>query len=684
MKKWIVPELDKKMVSRLQNEYGLPMITAMLLTLRGITDVEKIQEFFSQEVCLDDPLLIKDMDKAVERIRHAVKYNEKICVFGDYDCDGVTSTAILYSYLQGVYADVIYYIPDRNAEGYGLNKAAISKLNDKHVKLMITVDNGISAYDEVEYANELGIDVVITDHHAPPAILPKAVAIVNPHRSDETYSFIDYSGAGIALKLACAIEGSDELVLENYCDLAALGTVADIVPLRGENRKIVSLGINSLNNTERTGLFHLFEKSGITEISAGIIGFRIAPRLNAAGRLKSPYDALDLLLTESDEFAEKKSEMLNELNARRQDIESQIAEDIISGLDADAALTYDKIIVASSPNWNAGVIGIVSARITERYGKPSILISEGEEICRASGRSIPGFSIIDAITACSGYLDKFGGHPMAAGLSIKKENIADFRKAINEYADRQGYLPAVPLKLECNLVPTFINPEMIVRISDFEPFGYGNPKPVFGLKNMKLNKITPIGNGKHLRLSFSRDKAYFTMLLFSCMPSEFPFLEGDILDVAVNLDVNQYNGNAESKFTIKDIKPAGYDCENDYFELQDYEMYKKGKIPVSIYNKYPERADFESVYKYIRARKQPVFSISGICSALDGIGTFKLLMILDILSEIEVLKYKRENDILHIELLNVKVKSSLDVSYTYKKLREDVNNARKDKILPGL
>ena len=684
MRKWLVPELDRDTVRRLQSRFGLPVITSMLLTLRGIVEEEDIDRFFSEGTTLDDPLLIKDMDRAVERIRHAVKYREKICVFGDYDFDGVTSTAILYSYLKEVFADVICYIPDRNEEGYGMNKDAVKKLKDKKIDLIITVDNGITAIEEIEYAASLGIDVVVTDHHKPLDILPKAVAVVDPHRSDETYGFHDYSGAGLALKLIIAVEGSSDMVIENYADLAALGTIADIVPLNAENRDIVKTGLFYLNNTERVGLYQMFTQMNLDRITSGIVGFRIAPRINAAGRLTSPHDALNLLLTESDEYAEKKAEKLDALNVRRQEIENGIFEDIIRILENDETLTYNRIIVVSSDKWNSGVIGIVSSRITEKYGKPSIIISESDEICKASGRSIPGFSLVDAVFSCSGMLEKYGGHPMAVGFSIKRERISDFVSAINAYADKLDHMPAPSLRLECYLNPDIIVPDIVKEIECFEPFGCGNPKPVFGIKNLTLDKISAVGGGKHLRLSFSRGKSRFTMMKFFCLPHDFPFSEGDRLDVAVNLELSSYQGRENVTFSIKDLKPSGYDPDNDVSEIQAYESYKKGIITDTILELYPERDAFETVYKYFRMNPRPVYRIDGICDSIEGLGAFRLLMVLDILQEIEVISYSRDSYLLRVELPEVKVKSSLHVSYTYKKLREDIENARKDKVLSGL
>ncbi|MBR2176495.1 MAG: single-stranded-DNA-specific exonuclease RecJ [Clostridia bacterium] len=678
MKKWTVAELDKNMAKQLTAAYGLSTFTAMLLTIRRITAREEIERFFSQEITLDDPLLIKDMDKAVERIKYAVRSYEKICVYGDYDCDGVTSTAILYSYLESVFANVMYYIPDRNAEGYGMNKGAVEKLHADGVRLIITVDNGISAIDEINYANSLGMEVVVTDHHKPLDILPKAVAVVNPHRTDETYSFIDYSGAGLALKLITALEGDSFSIMENYSDLAALGTVADIVPLCGENRDIVKAGIFNLENTERLGLAALIEKAGVSAVNSGSIGFRLAPRINAAGRLGSPYDALSLFLTEDDELAEKNSELLNTLNAERQSIESEISKSIIEKLKENPCLTYNRVLVISSPGWNAGVIGIVSSRITERFGKPSIVISEDGEVCKASGRSVSGFSLVDAVFACSGHLEKYGGHPMAVGFSIRKENIEAFTKAINDYANQQEYMPLASLKLDCNLNPDTIVIDMVHQLKVFEPFGCGNPKPVFGLKGMRLDRITPVGGGKHLKLSVSRNQSRFSLMRFSLTAEEFPYQEGDLLDFAVNLDSNIYQGRESLSFNVKDIRLSDFNTDQAMYELQDYDLYKSGVITKHIADKYPTRQEFASVYLYLKKNPKELYAIDSLCYRLRpaGIGVFKLLFILDIMKELYLIDYSRDADSLYIHIREVSGKVDLKASRIYRKLEEDIKNAR--------
>lgn len=679
MKKWTESELDKNKVRELAKKYGLPVFTSMLLTIRGITEQDKIEKFFSSENELSDPFEIKDMKEAAERIKQAVTAYEKICVYGDYDCDGVTSTAILYSYLESVCANVMFYIPDRNSEGYGMNKSAVEKLHNEGVKLIVTVDNGISAIDEISYAGSLGIDVVVTDHHKPQDILPHAIAVVDPHRNDETSEFRDYSGAGLALKLVSALEGDDFSILENYSDLAAFGTVADLVPINGENRNIVKAGLINIENTERVGISALIEKSQSGKINSGTIGFRLAPRINAAGRLGSPYDALELFLTENDEVALSKAELLSRLNAERQTIETDIYKQIEEKFSTEPTLAFDRVIVVSSENWNAGVIGIAASKLTEKYGKPSIIISEDGEICKASGRSISGFSLVDAVFACSQYLEKFGGHPMAVGFSIKRENIDVFRKAINDYANKLERMPLASLKLDCNLNPDAITTDMVHQLHMFEPFGCGNPKPVFGINNMFLEKIISVGNGNHLKLAVTRGKARLNLMKFSTTPEQFPYSEGDILDFAVSLDINLYQGKEYLSFSVKDVKLSDFDTEKAMYEIQDYELYKSGIIPKNFVSSdiVPTRDEFAAVYRYIRKSQRNVYSLDAMYKKLScpTIEIFKLLNILDIMNELYLITYSRNSDTLNIQIREVNGKVDLNASKILRKLKEDIKNA---------
>ena len=676
MKQWIISGADREKVNMLIEQYGLPTLTAVLLSIRDITEKEKIEKFFSRETELSDPFLMKDMDKAVERIKSAVTAGEKICIYGDYDCDGITATTILYSYLESVFANVMYYIPDRNSEGYGMNTGAVEKLKNEGVQLIVTVDNGISAINEIDYANSLGIDVVVTDHHKTQDILPKAVAVVNPHRADDTSPYEDLCGAGIALKLAMAMEGEQFSIMENYGEIAAIGTVADLVPLTGENRTIVKAGLENIGNTERVGLSSLIEIAGIDTVNAGNIGFRIAPRINAAGRLGTTYDALKVFMTEDYDEAQQKAKILNELNAQRQSIELDIFNEICDYIKINPEYSYDRVIVVSSENWNAGVIGIVSSRVTELFGKPSIVISESGEICKGSGRSVLGFSIVDAVFACSEYLEKYGGHPMAMGFSIKKENIEPFRKAINAYANKIDKMPLSTVKIDCKLNPEKIFPEMVHEIQEFEPFGYGNSKPVFALCEMRLDKIIPLKEGKHLKLAVSRNNARLNIMKFSTTVDEFPYSEGDILDFAVSLETNVYQGRENISFNVRDIKLSGVSNERIMYSLQEYDKYKSGVLSDKILKILPTRENFAAVYKYILSTKKKYYFIDSMLYKIHNveINAFKLLMILEILSERGLIEYEREFDRLKISVVDIKVKVNLQASPIYIKLKEDISH----------
>lgn len=678
MKNWSFRELDKNKIKEFSQKTGLPVFTAMILYLRGVTELSQIEKYFDSSCILPDPLSIKDMDIAAKRITQAVLSYEPICIFGDYDCDGVTATALLYSYLDSVGANVTYYIPDRNSEGYGMNRKAIDKLREKGISLIVTVDNGISALDEVRYASELGIDTVVTDHHKPLDLLPNAVAVVDPHRIDDKSDFKDYCGAGIALLLATALEGDSFTVIENYADLAAVGTVADLVPLSGSNRSIVKTGMRQLENTERAGLFELCQTAQIEKMNAGNIGFKLAPRINAAGRLGSPYDALSLLLSEDSDESCQLASKLNSLNSKRQSIENEIYKEICEMLIDEPELAYDRVMVVSSEKWNAGVVGIVASKIVEKYGKPCIIICEDDEICKASARSITGFSIVDAIFACSGFLEKYGGHPMAAGLSIKRERINDFRRAINGYADKLEYMPLPTIKIDCTLKPEGISVDMVHQLQAFEPFGYGNPKPIFALKGMKLEQVVPLSGGKHIKLVVSKGRARLGLVRFSMTPAQFPYPEGALLDFAVSLELNTFQQKESISFNIKDIRPADFDAEKAMLGVQLYEQYQKGIKRKDIADEYPTRDDFAAVYRYLKAVPLEQYTVASVLSSIGSkkLGAFRLLMILDIMNELKLIDYSRDNEELRVRVKNNSGKVDLNASSLYGKLKEDVQYVR--------
>ena len=537
LRKWEVRPLDKERAAAFAQTYGVPFFLAMLMNIRGLDDAAHLREFLGEGEPLSDPFLLKDMDKAAARITRAVDNMEKIAVYGDYDADGVTSTAMLYSYLETRGADVIFYIPQREGEGYGMNMGAVKYLKEQGVSLIVTVDNGISSVQEVARANELGIDVVVTDHHRPQAILPDAVAVVDAYRPDDTSPYKHFSGVGIAFKLLMALEdgaGDVEDLLEAYSDLAAIGTIGDIVPLTGENRTLIRAGLERLSQSDRPGVQALLENAGIAgkALTSTNVAFTLVPRINATGRMGAPERAVRLLISGYEEEAEVLSEEICADNEERRRVEAEIAEAAFADIEAKGYMK-DRVVVVDGENWHHGVIGIVASRVTERCGKPCMIISRGETEAKGSGRSIEGFSLFEAICACGDLLIKFGGHPMAAGITLKPENIEAFRKRINQYAaEHFPQMPTQTVTLDCKLNPAALSVSMAQSLTQLEPFGNGNPQPVFGLFNMELSNVTPVGGGGHLRLTLEKNGAVITAMRFNTKPEELPYHIGDKIDLS--------------------------------------------------------------------------------------------------------------------------------------------------------
>ncbi len=576
-KKWLTAHIDKDLAAQVAESHSLDPFVSLILASRGITDFEDVEEFFEPDFCFCDPYLITDMDKAVERIEKAIQEKEKICVFGDYDADGVTSTTLMYSYLSSRNADVIYYIPDRVSEGYGMNCDAIKKLYEQGVKLIVTVDNGISAIEEIDYAKTLGIDCVVTDHHKVGDVLPNAVAVVDPHREDCNLHFKDWAGVGVAFKVVCALEKGDySEILNNYADIIAIGTVADVVDLKDENRAIVKYGVAKINTNPCNGVNALRQIAGVSEKPLNAVGvtFSLAPRINAAGRIESAETALKLLLCEDLKLALDIAEQVDICNRKRHDFENEIMQAAVAHIESNEILKHSKVIVVCGEGWHHGVIGIVAARITEKYGKPTIVITfEGDE-GTGSARSIDGFSVYDAIKSCEDMLTHFGGHTMAAGLGIKRENVENFFISINEYA--KTIEDAVPtLMLDCKLNPAYINASLVETLETLEPFGAGNPQPLFGIFSVRLSTIQPVGEGKHLRLGFTKANTQFTAMKFGATLNDFPFREGDIVDLAVRIEKNEFRGEIKASVQIRDIRFSGVDEDKLFKSMELYEKYKR-------------------------------------------------------------------------------------------------------------
>ena len=639
---WKMARWDRQKAREMAAATGQPLLLCDLLAARGIDTPEGCRAFFA-DAALSSPFLLKDMDKAVERVRRALDKGEKIAVYGDYDCDGITSTVLMYSYLESAGGDVTYYIPDRETEGYGLNKESVKLIADHHIDLILTVDNGISALEEIAYANSLGVDVVVTDHHQPREELPPAVAVVDPHRKDCPSPCKSLAGVGVAFKLICALEGDDsgEEMLEAYGELVALGTLADVVELRGENRTIVRRGLRQLAEPENLGLAALLEVSGVGSrpITAESVSFGLAPRINACGRLGRVDDGVELLLCEDEERAMELARSIDQLNSRRKELEAQIVEDIRRLLEQDPGLLHQRVLVIAGKGWHHGVVGIAAARLTERFGKPCILFSVDKGEARGSARSVEGFSIIQAISACAPLLTRYGGHPAAAGVTLPEDRLGEFVRRINQFAAGQfAEMPVGILHLDRELDPREATVETARQLAALEPFGEGNEFPCFLLRQMTLSAIFPMGEGKHLRLRFQREDQVVTAVYFGMSPQRFPFQPGDRLDLAVELTVNEYRGETRVSIRIRDLRPCGVDQEQVRREKQEYERFLRGEtfLHQSPAQARPTREEAALVYRFLRRSGGYPYGPDMLYTrvAETGLGYLHLRLILQMLREL--------------------------------------------------
>ena len=599
MKRWIVPKVSKDLIKELAEQCDVSEFLALIAAARGYTDPLELDAFLSCDEPLDSPYSLTDMDNAVLAIRSALEENKLIAIYGDYDCDGVTATALLYTYLKSIGANVICYIPSRADEGYGMNCESVEKLDGKGVGLIITVDNGINANEEIALANSLGIGVVVTDHHMPAGELPAALAVVDPHREDDHSEFKDLSGVGVAYKLICALENATpEELLPMYADLVALGTVADVMPLRNENRVIVREGLMYINNTARIGLSALIEVSGLNdkELGAGNLAFNIGPRINAAGRMGDAMRAVKLLCAEDYESALQIAKEISEENATRQKIEADIEKEAISLIEREK-LFYDRVIVVAGKGWHKGIVGIAASRLVEKYGKPVIVLSIEDGVAVGSGRSVDGFSLFDAICSAEELLEKFGGHELAAGLTVLEENIPAVRERINAFAYKKPL--AVPqIELDCKLNPAALSVEMGELVGTLAPFGKGNPNPLFGIYSLEIERINQIGGGKHLRLILTREKSVIQALMFNKTLETFPYEVGDKVDIAVTLDTGEYKGEKNLTVIIREIRPSD-ESEADIESAADFCAFMAGAKKRNLSSIIPTRDEIGTVYRCI-------------------------------------------------------------------------------------
>ena len=682
MKVWSVAKVNKERAIAMASKLEIPPLLAMMLDIRGITKEEDVINFLQENKDFSDPFLMKDMDKAVERITTAVENGEKICVYGDYDADGVTSTSLLYSYLRdSLGADVMFYIPTRTGEGYGMNKGAVDKIHSQGVTLIITVDNGISAREEIDYANTLGIDTVITDHHMPSGAIPKAVAVVNAHQKDDKSPFKDFSGVGVAFKLVMAIEGEYadvDSLLENFSDIATLGTIGDIVPLVGENRTLVKNGLRHIQNSDRIGINAMKQESGIAEkeINSSNVAFTLVPRINAGGRLGSSEKSVNLLLTEDEDEAVTIADKLGMDNRERQSIEKEILASIDEEVRRTPNIVNDKILVFAGKGWHQGVVGIAASRIKDIYDKPTIIIGiDDDGVARGSGRSVEGFSLCDAVFACSEHLTHYGGHPMAVGISLEKEKINDFRKAINAYC-KDIKMPYNILHIDCKLNPNQLDLSILDCLSYIEPCGASNPSPIFGLYNMTIIATKEMGNGKHMRITLSRGKGqvpvyavYFNHNFQSCS-----YRNGDIVDVAVSLDRNIYNGQENLSVIIKDIKYSQSNNEELIDSERIFDKFaKRYKLTKNeVMSILPTRNDFAYVYRFLKQNKGFIYGEYALVNALNyKISMGKLIVILYSMKELGLINWQQG---LYQSIIEMKEsgKVNLEDSVFIKKLKEGI------------
>lgn len=682
MKVWSVAKVNKERAIAMANKLEIPPLLAMMLDIRGITKEEDVINFLQENKDFSDPFLMKDMDKAVERITTAVENGEKICVYGDYDADGVTSTSLLYSYLRdSLGADVMFYIPTRTGEGYGMNKGAVDKIHSLGVTLIITVDNGISAREEIDYANSLDIDTVITDHHVPSGAIPNAVAVVNAHQKDDKSPFKDFSGVGVAFKLVMAIEGEYadvDSLLENFSDIATLGTIGDIVPLVGENRTLVKNGLRHIQNSDRIGINAMKQESGIAEkeINSSNVAFTLVPRINAGGRLGSSEKSVNLLLTEDEDEAVTIADKLGMDNRERQSIEKEILASIDEEVRRTPNIVNDKILVFAGKGWHQGVVGIVASRIKDIYDKPTIIIGiDDDGVARGSGRSVEGFSLCDAVFACSEHLTHYGGHPMAVGISLEKEKINDFRKAINAYC-KDIKMPYNILHIDCKLNPNQLDLSILDSLSYIEPCGASNPSPIFGLYNMTVIATKEMGNGKHMRITLSRGQGqvpvyavYFNHNFQSCS-----YRNGDIVDVAVSLDRNIYNGQENLSVKIKDIKYSQSNNEELIDSERIFDKFaKRYRLTKNeVMSILPTRNDFAYVYRFLKQNKGFIYGEYALVNALNyKISMGKLIVILYSMKELGLINWQQG---LYQSIIEMKEsgKVNLEDSVFIKKLKEGI------------
>ena len=671
---WNVAEPEMGAVNALVSS-GYSPLTAMVLASRGMKNQRDAHDYLDCRAPMPDPFLMTDMDKAAGRVGLAMTRGEKIAVFGDYDVDGITSTCLLTSFLRRHGADVVSYIPGRLEEGYGLNPIALRQLAQEGVKLIVTVDCGITAVAEAELCHELGMELVITDHHECKDTLPRAAAVVDPHRPDGGYPHKNLSGVGVAFKLAAALCGSQEEVLADYADMVCLGTVADVMPLQGENRVFVARGLEALRNTRRPGLAALMAECGCSAdtVCASSIGFMLAPRINAAGRMGQIQLAIDLFLTDDPQRAGEVARQLCDLNRQRQAVESEIYNQAISML--PAGQVPDAIVLADE-SWHQGVVGIVASRIAEEFSCPTFLICLDGEHGKASSRSHGGFNLFASLSALSPLLESYGGHELAAGFTITRSNIPEFRRQIcllaaGFYSDDT---PRTQLDLDCAVTPELLTLSGIDSLQVLEPCGNGCPKPVLMMAGLTIDRISMVGSGRHMRLRLRRGRYVFNAIYFSANPETASVSPGDLVDVAFVPQVNEFRGERTVQMNILDIRPS---CTAEASpELCLYHALLRDEISREAAQAlYPSRAMLATVWRYLAAVPSASVREAPICLCRKIVrwsGTAmslgQLMTCLDVFRDVGLISTQRHRKHLIIHLTPGTEKADLNESHTLQKL----------------
>ncbi len=686
MKKWVTAKPDLQAAQSLSETCGFSPLAAAALCARGVDTPEKAAAFLSTDISgLHNPMRLCDMGKAVQQIRTAIAEKQKIIVFGDYDVDGITATCVLLRYLRSLGADADYYIPNRLSEGYGLSCAAMDALYEKGVRLIVTVDSGVTAFEEAAYAKQLGMKMVITDHHECREQMPDAEAVVNPRRPACAYPFTELAGVGVAFKLICALAEAEHLqqMLDAYADLVALGTVADVMPIIGENRIIVAYGLERMAVTQNLGLEMLLREAGqkSRRLTASVISFILAPRINAAGRMGNTEQAVELFLTDDPVRAQQLAALLCEQNKQRQAAENHILQQALAQLRKEYHPLEDKMIVLAGEGWHHGVIGIVSSRICDRYGCPSVLIAVDDGIGKGSGRSMEGFNLFEALTDSAHLLDKFGGHELAAGLTIQQKNICEFKSRLLAYADThikpEDLMPV--LQIDCAITPAYITQSAVEGLAALEPFGLKNPQPVFSMENMYVEDITPISSDRHVRLTLSRDGISYTAMLFGTGAGGCGFAQGNYVDIAFHLEVNEYRGRQSVQLVLEDIRLSECELLTDQKLLNLYNRYMSDGALTAMEARVllPVRPELVAVWRHIISRAEDG-QLSVHSNALSRqvqweskreINIGKLFVCLDVFSESQLLSYNFRDGLLNITLKPYKGKADISKSVVLNTLK---------------